>query len=173
MNIYEELCKKQTKKQFRQIANFIGKDKSCFAELMKLFWGDDIQITHKAAVVLELCIEQHPELIQPWIKKMLLHLEKTNLTDALVRNTLRTLQFVDIPDSLLGVTADKCFQLLSDKSQAVAIRVYSMTVLCNICRKEPDLKNELKLLIEEQYEYSSAAFKSRAKRTLKELDKQF
>ena len=46
-----------------------------------------------------------------------------------------------------------------------------MTVLYNLCKKEPDLANELRILIEEQMLYGTAGFKSRGKRILKELKK--
>ena len=72
---------------------------------------------------------------------------------------------------MLGKAANSCFYLLANPNQPVAIQAFSMTVLLNICKKEPDLKNELKILIEDQLEYSKPAFKSRGKKTLIELQK--
>ena len=45
-----------------------------------------------------------------------------------------------------------------------------MTVLFNISKKEPDLKNELKLILAELVNSDSAAIKNRAKHILKEID---
>jgi hypothetical protein len=46
-----------------------------------------------------------------------------------------------------------------------------MTVLFNIVKKYPELKDELKMSIEDQLPYGSAGFKSRGRRILKSLEK--
>ena len=46
-----------------------------------------------------------------------------------------------------------------------------MTVLGNLAKQYPEIKAELKLLIEYQLLHQSAGFKSRAKKVLKDLDK--
>ena len=56
-------------------------------------------------------------------------------------------------------------------SVAVAIKVYSMQVLYKICLKEPDLKNEVQLLIEDLMPHETAAFVSAGKHILKNLKK--
>ncbi|MBC8173897.1 MAG: hypothetical protein H7X71_08330, partial [Chitinophagales bacterium] len=81
----------------------------------------------------------------------------------------RILQNIEIPKSLLGMAATICFELLADINEPVAIRCFSMTVLANISEKEPDIKNELRLLIEEQLPFGTAGFKSRARKVLKSI----
>jgi hypothetical protein len=44
-----------------------------------------------------------------------------------------------------------------------------MSVLGDIAKKEPALEKELKLIIEEQFPYGSAGFRSRAKKILKSM----
>jgi hypothetical protein len=46
-----------------------------------------------------------------------------------------------------------------------------MTVLLNIVKYVPELKEELKIIIEDQMPYASAGFQSRGKKTLKALEK--
>jgi hypothetical protein len=53
--------------------------------------------------------------------------------------------------------------------QPIAVRVFSMTVLCNLAGKLPELKNELIPLIEDQMPYGSAGFISRGRKVLKDL----
>jgi hypothetical protein len=62
------------------------------------------------------------------------------------------------------------FKLLINPNEAIAVRAFSMTVLFNISKKEPDLKNELKLILAELVNSDSAAIKNRAKHILKEID---
>jgi hypothetical protein len=44
-----------------------------------------------------------------------------------------------------------------------------MTVLANIIDDQPDMKKELKLILEDQLPYGSAAFKSRGNKVLKKI----
>jgi hypothetical protein len=52
---------------------------------------------------------------------------------------------------------------------AVAIRVFSMTVLANVIEDQPDMRRELKLILEDQLPYGSSAFKSRGNKVLKKI----
>ncbi len=88
---------------------------------------------------------------------------------AVKRNTLKILQFVDIPEDLLGITADICFRLLNDGKEPIAVKVFAMTVIFNIVKKYPELNEELKISIEEQMPFASAGFKSRGNKILKAL----
>ncbi len=67
------------------------------------------------------------------------------------------------------MAATVCFDILASCTEPVANKVFSMTVLTNIAKHEPDIKHELKLLIEEQMTYSTAAFKSRAKTVMNNI----
>ena len=97
-------------------------------------------------------------------------LDKKDAHVAVKRNIMRLLQDIEIPQQLYGTLTDKCFTLL-DPKETIAVRVFSMTVLANIAKQEPDLKKELSIVIEDQLPYASAGFLSRAKQVLKELAK--
>ncbi len=64
---------------------------------------------------------------------------------------------------------DICFKYLEFPDEALAVKVFSMTVLGNLAKKYPEIKPELKLLIEDQLPHQTAGFKSRAKKILKQL----
>ena len=51
----------------------------------------------------------------------------------------------------------------------VAIKAFSLTVLQKLAKKYPEIIPEIKLIIEEQLPHQSAAFKSRAKKFLKDI----
>ena len=86
-------------------------------------------------------------------------MEKTVIPNAVTRNILRLLQFVEIPKGYQGTVADLCFRFLRDRKVAVAIRAFSMTVLTHIARENPELETEIKLILEDQMPHGSAAFK--------------
>ncbi|MEQ8924790.1 MAG: hypothetical protein RLO81_03190 [Fulvivirga sp.] len=168
MDIKKELLKEHSKDQAEYIAAHIVTDKSKFKELMNLFLGDHYRTSQRAAWVVSKCHDNNPELIKPYLKEMIKNLGKGQHV-AVKRNTLRILQDIEIPEPLWGITADVCFKVMESASEAIAVKVFGMTVLANICQHVPELKNELKLIIEDQMPYGSAGFQSRAKKVLKKL----
>ena len=70
-----------------------------------------------------------------------------------------------------GLAFENCMKLLLSADEAIAIKVFSMTVLVNICKTEPDLKNEVKLAIETQLPYASKGYLNRAGKLLSKLKK--
>ena len=170
MNIKEEILKEHSKTQTLKIAYFIGDNKTRFATLMQLFLYDDLRISQRSSWVVGHCAAQHPELILPYLEKMIDNLEN-DVHSAVKRNTVRIMQDIELPEKLLGKTVDICFRLLDDPQEAIAVRVFSMQVLYNICLREPDLKEELRIIIEDHLDFGSAGFISRGKKILKALQK--
>jgi len=168
MNLRDEILKEHSKKQTMKIVKYIGTDQKRFDELLRLFLADEYRVTQRAAWALSYCAIEHPELIQKHLKKIILNLEKP-VHVAVKRNTLRFIQFVQIPRTLQGRAAEICFRFLNDLKEPIAIRVFAMSVLANICQVHPELSNELRLSIEAQLPYGSAGVHSRAKKVLKSL----
>lgn len=169
MNILKELQKDFNKSACDRIVDFIGSDQKRFSLLVDAFLNSEYRITQRAAWPLSYSVKKHPELIKPHLKKIITNLKKPKIHDAVKRNTVRFLQFIEIPKSLHGITLDNCFKLLQDKKEPIAIKVFSMTVLGNLALEYPELKGELIAIIEDQMPYGSAGFISRGKKVLKLL----
>ncbi len=169
MNIRDEILKEHSKKQSKKIADFIGNDKKKFAELMKLFLGNTYRITQRAAWVVVSCAHKHPSLVFPWLNKMISLLEK-DVHQAVKRNTLRLFEVIEVPKSQQGRVADICFRFLLSSNESIAVKVYAMTTLQKICTHEPELKNELRIVLLDQMENAGPAFRSRANRVLSMLN---
>jgi hypothetical protein len=165
MNLKKEILKEHSKNQTLKIINYVGKSQERFNELIDLLINESDLIAQRASWSISYCIEKHPTLIKPHLKKVIKNLHKP-IHDAVKRNTTRLLQHIEIPKTLWGETVDICFKFLLSTKEPVAIKVFSMTVLYRIAQKEPDLKNELKIAIEDQMPYSSPAFVSRGKKIL-------
>ncbi len=170
MNIRAELEKGQSKKMVLEVMQYVGKNQKRFKNLMDLFFDEDLRISQRASWPVGYCAEAHPELILPYLKKMIANIDNP-VHNAVKRNTIRILSVIDLPEDLMGEAVDKCFRILDDPKEAIAMRVFSMSVCFNITKREPDLANELKVIIEDHYPHGSAGFKSRANRILKELRK--
>ena len=169
MNLAERILQEHSKKQKNRIVSYVGHDPKRFSELVDVFLQGPYSITQRAAWPLSFCIEQYPDLLKPHFKKILGKLGEKNIHNSVKRNTLRMLQFVRVPKVYQGITVDLCLPFLADAKEPVAIRVFAMTVMANIAKEVPELKNELIPLIEDHIPYASAGFISRSGKVLKQL----
>ena len=76
---------------------------------------------------------------------------------------------MEIPDDLLGILAEPCFEFLTSNQEPVAVKVFSKTILANMAKKLPDLKKELTMITKDQIPYASASFVSRGTKILKQM----
>ena len=170
MDLRKEILKEHSKIQTNKIIQYVGSSQQRFDSLVRFFLSDDTLISQRAGWPLSYIAIRYPRLVQKHLKKLLLNLKKNNLHDAVVRNTFRLLQFVEIPEALHGLAIELCYKYFNDRKQPVAIRCFSMTVLDNLVKIYPDMENELKLSIEAQLPGASTGFKVRARRVLAGMD---
>ncbi len=137
---------------------------------MELFLNGGYQVTQRSAWSIGICAERHPALIRPHLKQMVKKIQQPDVHDAAKRNVVRILQHIDIPGDLLGIVATSCFNYVSSPNEPIAVRAFSMTVLANIAMRKPGIKNELKLVIEQQLSYGSIGLCARARKVLKTLE---
>ena len=169
MDLLKTIEKEHSKTQCEKIVKYVGDDKDRFAELMQLFLKGEYRVTQRAGWPLSICVEHHPELITPWFKQILPLLKKPGVHIAVVRNVVRLLQHVNIPKRFHGQVMNDCFKFIADNDTAPAIKAFSLTILENLSADYPDIKPELKLVIEGRWPYETAAFHSRARKILKKL----
>ena len=169
MDIESEILKEHSRRQADRIVSWIGGDPGRFRRLMDLFLRGEYRITQRSAMAVGICAERNPALVRPYIGRMLSRMEEPGVHVAVRRCVVRLLQDVDIPEGLLGRVAALCFKYLSAGDSPVAVKCFSMTVLARIAEKEPDLRREIRLIIEQQLPYGSGGFRSRAARVLKGL----
>ncbi|MEQ8415379.1 MAG: hypothetical protein RIB71_12970 [Imperialibacter sp.] len=167
-DLKSRLMADRSKRNIERLAQEIGDDEEKFTEVMDIFFSGPYRITHFSAHLLGKCCDLHPHLILPYLGKMIDLLDE-NVHDSLKRNILRTMQFIDVPEEHWDKTVQYCFELLQSKKEPVAVKVFGMTVLANLCQKLPELKNELRIIIEDQMPYGSAGFRSRGSKILKKL----
>jgi hypothetical protein len=169
MDLRTALLKEHSRNQTLKIADYVGLSEPRFKELVDVYLAGPYRITQRSAWALSLCVERYPHLLKPHFKRILDHLKTPGVHNAAKRNTIRLLQFVEVPKVHFGRVADLCFGYLRDNKEAVAIRVFSMSVLNNLARREPDLLGELRITIEDRMHSSSPAFRSRASKILREI----
>ena len=159
----DEILKEHSKAQTLKIIDFIGTDKQKFDALMQLFLYDEYRVSQRAAWPVSLIIEKHPELAKKYLPKMLDNL-KNPVHDAVRRNTVRILYHIDIPEKLHAQVLDICFAFVQKRETSVAVKSFSIDILDKLSKQYPEIKNEIKILIDDQLPTATAAFKSRAKK---------
>lgn len=170
MNLRNTILAQHSKATCTKIVQWIGNNQERFNTLFNLFlYDDDWCVTQKASWPLSYAVQAHPELIKPHFGKLLKNLKKPKLHDAVKRNTVRLLQDISIPEKFQGDLMNTCFDYISSPDEKPAVKAFSLTILHNLSREYPEIKQELKAIIEDRWDYESAAFRSRAKKVLKTL----
>jgi hypothetical protein len=166
VNIPQALAAEHSKRQTQAIVEYIGDDAKRFAELMKVFFAGEYRLTQRAAWPMSECAQSHPELISPYLPKLLDSLERKDMHTAVRRNVVRLLQTVEIPRRLAGKVYSISLELLDDPQEPIAVRAFAMTVATRIAKSEPALLNELRLIVRKHLPHATAAFKVRAREVL-------
>jgi hypothetical protein len=79
------------------------------------------------------------------------------------------LQELVIPEQFHGEVMEASFSFIQKRDTPIAIKAFALTLLFNLSKIYPDIKNELRLIIEENIDYETAAYKSRGRKILAKL----
>lgn len=177
-----QILAEHSKAQTMRMVRWVGHDPERLEVLMEIFLNDppskplpegrgyQFLYTQRSAWAVRYVAEKSPEMMRPWLDRLISNLEKEPLHDAIKRNTLNVFEHIDFPPQYDEPLADLCFNSLMNPQEAIAIRCSSMSILERICTRIPELQPELRLILEEHLEHGSAGFKSRAKKVLSRLN---
>lgn len=171
MNLRDEILKEHSKAQCTKIVRWVGNNQQRFDELFRLFLTDEYRVVQRAAWPVSYCVDAHPRLIGKHWEDLMKHLKTPNLHNAVKRNSIRLMQDIDLPEKYHGEIMNICFQYLESPGEALAVKVFSMSVIASLAKYYPEIGPELKLIIEDQLPHQSPGFKSRAKQVMKQLEK--
>jgi len=155
-----------TEKDGVRLAQSLYKQPASVDMVIEEFLSEDLRLRQRISWVLMAFPELDQSCLTPQIDRLLSVLFKTK-ENSLKRNILRLLQIQSIPEKHHGPLIDFCFNILEDKKEAVAIQVFAMTVAGKLAKPYPELLHELALLLEANYEYGTAGYKSRARKIIK------
>lgn len=166
MNLREAILKEHSKNQCNNIVNWVGNNQERFDELFNLILKNEEIVAQRGSWPMSYCVEAHHSLINKHWERLLKHIRKQGLHDAIKRNVTRLMQFTDIPKKWHGDAMDICFQFLEDPGESVAVKVCSLTVLGNLSVYYPEIIPEIRMIIEHAMPHQTPAFKSKAKHLL-------
>lgn len=166
MDLRQEILKEHSKKQCNKIVEWVGDSQQRFNELFHLFLTDEYRVVQRAAWPVSYCVIDHQHFIKNNFSKLMKNLHREGIHNAVKRNSIRLLQYVDIPKKYQGEVLEICFKAISSPVEPVAVKAFSLTVLANLAKTYTEILPELKLVITDQLPYQTAAFASRAKKIL-------
>jgi len=170
MDIREQLLVELSHFNMHYIADVLGTDPLHFRSIMEMILYDKDPVPPRAAWVAELMSQKDPELIKPWVGKIVQNLEKFTHPGTR-RNTLKIFMRTEIPEEHQGMLIDICFRWVMDEDKKVASKIFAMQIIENHIPLYPDLSVELSEVINDQWDKNSAGFKSRGRKVLKNIQK--
>lgn len=147
----------------------VNNTQSNFEMLIDIALNDERYITWRAAYLVDQLHDKNTQIIIPYLDKIIDNL-KTQKLAGKRRHFLRMLTSHDIKEEHCGFMVEYCLKAFASAKEPVAVKVHAMQILFNIAQKEPDLKEEIALVIEHEMEYHpTAGIVSRGKKLLKKL----
>jgi len=162
----------QSARQCLQAVEIISTDKKKIKELVHIFVTENDDIARPASWVLSKIAENHPALLYPHLHDIISRLQRPVVHDGIKRHVLKILEICSVPEDEEGVVMNLCFDVLSDVKEAVAIKVFAMSVLAELAKKYPDIKQELITILQNTLSMETTpGFKSRANKIIRALTK--
>lgn len=144
-----------------------------FKHLVEWSFSEEQPVAWRAAWILGHFLRHKPEFIpqmQSSVPRIISAFTNFN-SPGQIREYLKIIQLLDVDEEQMGYLLDLCFQWLIDRKSDEAFRIYSMQIIFDYAKKEPDLFPELQAIIEQEMEWAKPGFKSRGKKILKYISK--
>ena len=172
MNYAKQLLITHSRANADLVLNHVLKDKKRVAALMEAFLECEYRVVQRSAMVVGDLGREKPNWLKPWHARMIAAADPAP-HPSVSRNVMR--YFSELPLSSIneenqGPLLDLAFRLAEDQTEAVAIRVYSISMVFNFCALYPELKDELRGIIELTIaEGTTPGFRSRGSKILQLL----
>jgi hypothetical protein len=157
------------KEEAKLIAQSIAENPTYMNELWDICINNE-KHSWRATWILDKVYDISPDLVRLYLPQMI-ELVPSLTNESKLRQYLKLISLEPIPRNISGDFIIYCFNALISTTSAIAIKVYAMQILYNFSLKEPDIQNELALIIEEQMENGSAGLCSRGRKILKAINK--
>jgi hypothetical protein len=143
-------------------------DQELFNQLYHWIFSDNRRLAWRSCWIIDTASEKQPDLLIDKIPEIVSGLSSTR-DSSLKRHFTRILCRYGIPEIYQVVVIDRCFELLVP-SEPAAVRVNAMQLLFNLSQDLPDLKGELRSVLEGLIdEGGSVGFINRALKLAKQL----
>jgi hypothetical protein len=172
MDLKELILQRHSQELTRNAIAVIGNNKKRMAQLISLLIANEPEVSRRAAWLASEVARINPGLVMPYASIIASKLNTEFRDAAVTRNVLRLFQFIKIPKTAHGRLMTICFEFITSPGMAPAIKANALSVLYQLAETHPEIRQELLFIIQDQYENESPAFRSRANRIIKRMNKQ-
>ena len=170
MSLSDIIMAEHSKAQAEMIADIIVQKPDLLEELLEIIFAEKEPLSRRAAWPLRFIHENDEQLLASKLPMIVKQLPKVKSV-AVQRNLLYILAYSDIPEPCQGELLQYSSQVLLDRGSPVASLIYSLDIFYNIAKSEPDLLNELKLIIELLLPNATPGVRSKSVKTLKKIER--
>lgn len=152
-------------KLLKQLAFHYNANPQNIGELYEFIQNGSIRQQRNASHLIIQLLPKQKTIIEKKIKVILNKLAQTD-DESVIRNCLRILGEVTIPERNRMTTYDKCLALMAREDSPAAIKAFAMTVVFNITLAHVELAGELDAIINEKMTFERPSFVVRARKYL-------
>ncbi|NCI46331.1 hypothetical protein [Sediminibacterium soli] len=169
MNIPESIITDRSRENVLKIAAFACSSPARFQQLVNCVTGREKRLSELASWCLGWAARKKPAMMVPHLDAVTGLLEDTRLSNTVRRNILRIFEDLPVPEELHGRIMNICFGFVENPATEIAIRAFSLTTLFRLSSHYPEIRPELKLIIETLLPDASPAIRSRGRKILQSL----
>ncbi len=166
MNLELQLQQKYQAQNHRLVIEDIFKDISLFDRLVDYVFDQNPRVIQNASAILSKCIEKRPILAKPYLEILIAKISEIDCPVATKRNILRFLQFMDLEEHFLGHLCKLCINFIQSSKESVAVKAFSLEILNKIAKIYPEISEEVKQILQDNFSYQTPAIKHKAKKFL-------
>lgn len=142
-------------------------------ELVTIILQDVYPLSMRAARILYIIQPLNQSIVEPYMPELIERLPELKVEGAR-RGILRVLTEMlnETHENYFGLLLHYCFEVLLNPAEKIAIRALSADVLYIISKYYPDIRQELKVTLDQIMEYEKAALLAKARIILKKIAKE-
>lgn len=146
-----------------RVASVLLNDKNRFAQAVEIVMQEREPVSRRALWAIDVACEKKPGLIIPFLPQLIGRIRDFR-HDAFRRHILRIAARLPLAGDMEGELLHVCFDMVADLNQPIAVKANALQILTRMAVKEPDIRHELKEIVEWQIEQASPGFRSQAKK---------
>lgn len=173
LNALRRLLPESSRRCIDYAAEIISGDESYFLKMTELALLEEPVISARASRAVKYAAEKHPEYYSG--NAMIFISKLPELSNESVKSAfLSMIMLNQLPDdeNVVGFLMNYCFDEIDRVGVQAGPKVYCMDILYNISNIYPELKTELKAIIESRSDFATPAIASRGMTILKKLKKE-
>lgn len=156
-----------TESNRRNWAAYILENKIPIIDLVEIVLHDRPASLRFIWMIGSLC-DLNPKTVEPAVPYFYSQLNKVNFPN-FDRSLAKMFSLCGIPKANEAEVVDLLFKWILDPTITVSTKNYSLDALLKFSKNYPELKNELRLVIEDQLSKNSISFEKHSKRILEKL----